>query len=403
MRVDVQNRLYELKDGAIAALIEARRHKAEKIAHWAERQLDRLGKAVPGEAVRTTNYEILADILRAYGRTKDPDAARVVVSYANSERYQVREAARQAVVLMGDVALWQLREAYEDVIGKRPRRDFGWDRTAREIFYEYDRLRIAVVSKLYESGVAAYKAGKLEEMGKAYDAVLARLPQFDHGAEMALGYYALAERLQKNNPTEAETALVRVERLTTDNTLRSRAVSLRETLVATSRLNQGILDTNLLQSAIDHDKSNHRASNLLTSLNQGLVESTTTRVRWLTSGAIGILSLFSILFVLLRRRSSLVASPSVAKPRLDDAANDVPSSVTDHDSFSRLPPRPPLPRSASSNVPFGTEHLQSEKAPAPVRNNAKSSVTESPEASAEVHLDPVPFSSPKSGDPFDGL
>ncbi|MGC4066226.1 MAG: hypothetical protein QM784_16605 [Polyangiaceae bacterium] len=44
VRVDVQNRLGDLKDGAIAALVEARRHKAEKIAQWAERQLDRIGK-----------------------------------------------------------------------------------------------------------------------------------------------------------------------------------------------------------------------------------------------------------------------------------------------------------------------------------------------------------------------
>lgn len=302
MRVDVQNRLFDLKDGAVAALIETRRHKADKIARWAERQLDRLGKAAPGEAVRTSNYETLADILRAYGRTKDPDAARVVVSYANSERYQVREAARQAVALMGNVALWQLREAYEDVMGKRPRRDFGWERTARELFFEYDRLRIVVVSKLYETGIRAFQEGKLEEMGKAYDAVLARLPQFDQGPEMAKGYFALAEALAASNPDEALTALVRVERLSTDETLRTKAKSRRDTIAAIKRAKTGVFDASLLKSAVDRDPSNHHAKQMLTALDKDLVESTTNRVRFATSGGIALIALVSIALILFRRR-----------------------------------------------------------------------------------------------------
>jgi hypothetical protein len=110
LRVDTQLQLEKLGDKALAALIEARRHKAEKIAKWAERQLDALGKAVPGEAIQTSDPEVLADVLRAYGRIRDPDAARIVVTFANSERSQVREAARQAVAMMGEVAQWQLRD-----------------------------------------------------------------------------------------------------------------------------------------------------------------------------------------------------------------------------------------------------------------------------------------------------
>jgi hypothetical protein len=97
LRVDTQLQLEKMGGSAVAALIEARHHRAEKIAHWAERQLDGLGKAIPGEAVNTTDYQVLADVLRAYGRVRDPDAARIVISFANSERTQVREAARQAI------------------------------------------------------------------------------------------------------------------------------------------------------------------------------------------------------------------------------------------------------------------------------------------------------------------
>ena len=68
-------------DFGVAALIEARRHKADKIARWAERQLDILNKAIPSEAIRTDHHEALADILRAYGRCRDPDAARIILSW----------------------------------------------------------------------------------------------------------------------------------------------------------------------------------------------------------------------------------------------------------------------------------------------------------------------------------
>ena len=313
MRADVQSHLVELKDGAVAALLEARRHKAEKIAHWAERQLDRLGKAAPGEAIRTTDYETLADILRAYGATRDPDAAKIVVSYANNERYQVREAARQAITMMGDVALWQLREAYEDVVGKRARRDWSWSRTARELFFEYDKLHIQSVAKLFEAGRAAENAGNLVEMAAAYDLVLARLPQFERGHEMAQGYFFLAEKLQRDKPDQAQVALVRVERLTNDAALRARAKSLRETLIAEQRLSEGVFDTHLLQTASDLDPSNTRAKSLLSSLDKNLVEQQSIRLRWLSSGAIALIALLAIVLILWRRpRNELAATTSRA-------------------------------------------------------------------------------------------
>jgi hypothetical protein len=386
-----------LKDGAVAALIETRRHKAEKIARWAERQLDRLGKAAPGEAVRTSSYETLADILRAYGRTKDPDAARVIVSYANSERYQVREAARQAVTLMGNVALWQLREAYEDVMGKRPRRDFGWERTARELFFEYDRLRIVVVSKLYETGIRAFQEGKLEEMGKAYDAVLTRLPQFDKGPEMANGYFALAEHLATSNPDEALTALVRVERLTNNETLRARAKSKRDTLAAMKRAKSGVFDASLLKSAIERDPTNQTAKHLLTALDKDLVESTTNRVRVATSGGIALIALISIGLILFRRRP--VSPKTDDKDR--DAGGDRAISATESPSSTtpRVPPRskttaPPL----SSKAPAATR-IEPQSAALTDPRVAANALPSSPDVTTQEEVAPAKL--PR--DPFEGL
>lgn len=319
MRVDVQNRLGDLKDNAVAALIEARRHRAEKVARWANRQLDRLGKGVPSEAIRTGNFEVLADVLRAYGRTKDPDAARIIVSYANSERFQIREAARQAIAMLGEVGLWQLRDAYENVVGKRPRRDWPWDRTARELFFEYDRLHVAKAYELLEVGKKAASEKRFEDMAKAYDALLTRTPQFDQAYSLAPGYFTLAEKLARSQPDAARTALVRVERLAMDSSLRQRARSLRDTICAEQRLRSGIVDMYLLRSAIERDPNNRRAKDLLSSGDRAAVEAQTLRTRWLTSGAIASVAIAAILLVLLRRRGQPTAialedSPHRAAP-----------------------------------------------------------------------------------------
>ena len=202
-----------MKDRALPALIEAKRHKAGKISRWAERQLDVAGKAIASELVQTEDQQALADILRAYGRIRDPDAARIVISFANSERAQIRLAARQAVAMMGDVATWQLRETYENIVGEKPPREWSWDRTARELFARFDRLRLAQVFKLFDRGLEAQRAGELEKMREHYDKVLAHNPLFDRRAEMADGYLLYARKHADSSKEKAIRALYRGERI----------------------------------------------------------------------------------------------------------------------------------------------------------------------------------------------
>src|SRR5262249_3783579 len=153
------------------------------------------------------------DVLRAYGRTRDPDAARIVVSFAGTERSQVRDAARQAIALMGETANWQLRDAYENVVGKRPQRDWSWDRTARELFAELDRLRSAEVSDLFEAGLKAQSDGDLERMRTSFDQVLAKSPLFERRDEMIGGYWQYGRRYADDRRPAAIDALRRAERL----------------------------------------------------------------------------------------------------------------------------------------------------------------------------------------------
>jgi hypothetical protein len=302
LRIEMQRQVERMGDHAVAALIEAERHPAPKIAQWAKRQLDALGKAIPGEAVQTSDPEALADILRAYGRARDPDAARLVISFANSERTQIREAARQAVVLMGEVATWQLRDTYENVVGKKPPREWSWERTARELFGEFDRLRLAQGHALFEEGLARERSGKLDEMAALFDQVLGRSPVFEQAVEMVPGYLAYAKSHLDDAPDRATSALRRVERLATTNDAAGKeASSLLATLEAEALFARHVADQTLVRRALDLNPGNTRARRLLDHMSRGDADGEARFHRYAAAGAVGVAAALALLFILLRK------------------------------------------------------------------------------------------------------
>jgi hypothetical protein len=283
---------------------------------------------------------------------------------------------------MGEVGLWQLREAYEDVVGKRPRRDWSWDRTARELFYEYDRLHVAAVLGLFEAGKKAEASGDLDAMRRAYDAVLTRTPLFERAPEMAKGYFAYAERAQTSAPDQAKAALVRVERLTTDSALRARARSLHDTILASRRMNAGVFDAFLLQKAVDHDATNQQAKALLRNFDEKAVETLTHRVRWMTSGAIALISLIALGLVLIRRKPGTDRLPSHTPSPEPEAERDASPNTT-------------APNAAGKAPTADTEYTAVPVADR--REHPETAVT----AELERHADQEP--PPKILDPFEGL
>jgi hypothetical protein len=313
IRPEVQQRLLDMKDRSVSALIEARRHAAEKISRWAALRLDQMGKAIPGESARTNDYEALADILRAYGRIRDPDAARIIVSFANSERGQLRVAARQAIAMLGTVGLWQLRDAYEDVVGRRPRRDWTWERTARELFGEFDRLRLARVYGTFVEGLEKLRKGDLEAMGRAFDWVLTKDPLFEKRAQMAEGYLKLAQDSFERNPETSRQAAIRAERLATDDKLRNQARSLVVTVQAIASAKRGVVDVDKLGRALELDPSNVRARNLIALAQApGAAYAHTTMLRWVSSAVISAIGLLAVVLVLLRRGRQAANAATVA-------------------------------------------------------------------------------------------
>ncbi|HEX6271920.1 MAG TPA: hypothetical protein VFZ53_02725 [Polyangiaceae bacterium] len=308
LRVDTQRALTRLGDRAVPALIEARRHPTERIGKWAARRLDAAGRAAPGQAAQIGDVQVLADVFRAYGRTKDLDAARIVVSFAGSERTQLREAARQAVAMLGEAGHWQLRDAYENVVGKRAQRDWGWERTARELFGELDRLRRVEIADVFEKAVAARRKGDLEAMRLAFDQVLARSPDFQRADEMADGYFEYATKHAEDQREQALLALRRADRIGTDAARRKKIQSLLFSLEADRLGERGIADRSLLKRALDADPDNARAREQLAELTRAPAPSD-RRTRYAVAGAIGLSALLGVLFILLRPRK---ASPEPA-------------------------------------------------------------------------------------------
>ncbi len=358
LRITTQNALARLGDKAVPALVEAQRHPAEKINKWAVRQLDMLGKGIPSEAVQTQDLAVLADVLRAYGRTRNPDAVRIVVSFVSSERAQVREAARQAVALMGEVATWQLRDTYENVVGKKPPRDWAWERTARELFAEFDRLRFAQVGKLFDEGQAARARGDLAEMRTKFDELLAHDPNFEQRAELAAGYVAFAESVQDSARPDAIMALRRAERL--DPKLQA-ASSLRLTLEAEALEERGIADATLLERALERDAANSRAKSALARFERGEPKRS-EKARYVAAGSILAVALGAIAFLFLRRRSSeqapvdAVRAETMSLPSADDGS-DEPSAQqpTSDPADQQSAVSPPAESSGDGEAPTGGE------------------------------------------------
>lgn len=249
MRIDCQRQLDSLGDLSVAALIETQRHPAPAIAEWAGKLLRLRNKINPHDAVRTDNPAALADILVALGRNGDPESGSLLISFAGTDQAPVRKAARQGIALLGEVASWQLRDAYLNTTGKQPPRDWTWKRMARELFTEFDRLRLERIYKIYGEAKGALQAGDLKTMATAYDKVLTLNPEFDGRAEMVPGYLKFAKSVAAEDPDLALLALRRAERIDNDEASRKHTRAERLLLEAEQLKKKGLIDSELLRRA----------------------------------------------------------------------------------------------------------------------------------------------------------
>ncbi len=310
VRIDLQRATLRLKDKAVPALIEARENDAKKVRDWARRELDTIGRAIPGEAVSTTDPNVLADVLLAYGRVRDVDAARVVLSFVASDRVQLRNAARASVVAIGEPAMWHLKDAYENVTGEKPPRAWDFKRLAQELFRLHDRSRLAAVYELWERGAAAAKKGDAAAAVAAFDQLLARAPLFERRTEMAPSYVAAARELEKaGKPEDALVALRKALRLDPEGADHAKIESRVAYLEGKTLADRGTPDPFILKRAIELDPDNTDARELLASFEErALVRQEKTK-RYAAAAAVAIAALLAMVWLLRRRRPAAKASP----------------------------------------------------------------------------------------------
>jgi hypothetical protein len=308
LRVDTQRRLAKLRLNAAAALIETSRHPAPKVAKWASQQLRNLSLNRPSQLVQQAQGPVLADVLRAYGFTRDPDLASLLVSFAGSSQVVVRRGAREGIAAMGEVAHWPLRDAFERLAGKRPSREWSWERCAREVFRELDRTRLYDVLLAYGAGLQARDRGDLDEMRRHYDEVLSKDPDFENAEQLAAGYFEYAHAKADKSATAALETLRRARRLTQSEDTRRRVDSLLYAIEAEQLLARGIADQVLAKRAVELDPTNERATGLLAQLTSTHAETPSPLRRFAAAGVVSMIAAAAALFLVRRARGSLTAT-----------------------------------------------------------------------------------------------
>jgi tetratricopeptide (TPR) repeat protein len=315
LRIDLQRQVAKLRDKAVPALIEARQHDAKIVQRFASKQLDVLGRAIPGEAVGVTDPQVLADVLRAYGRTRDVDAVRVVLSFCNSDRIQLRDAAREAIAAIGEPGIWQLRDAYLNQTGNKAPREFTWDRIARELFAMYDRARLAEVYKLMDEGSAHAQAGKYAEATEAFDKVLARSPVFERRKEMVAAYVERAKQLEPKAREESLEMLRKALRLDPKGERARKIEAEIAYLEGMLLIERGTPDKFPLTKAIELDPTNDRARQALASLEQERVAPKKSQLhRYAAAGGVGLLAVIAMILLARRKDTGAGAEPPRPPP-----------------------------------------------------------------------------------------
>jgi tetratricopeptide (TPR) repeat protein len=322
LRIDLARQIDKLKDRAVPALIEAKKHDAAVVRRFAEVALDKLGRTIPGEAVAATDPDVLADVLRAFGYVRDVDAVGVCLSFANHDRRKVREAARQAIAGIGEPGRWQLRDAYQDLTGDKPDKSVPWDVLARRIFHEYDKARVAEVTRLAEDGLAAAKAGKLSDATAAFDKVLAQDPLFERRSEMVSAYFELAKTIPFDKGEERLAMLRKARRLepaTPAADSADPAVARIDAEIAFTEakllIAEGRPDRFLVARALELDPSHAGAKELAASFDErAVVVVDKPWKRYWAAGGVGALTLALLAFAALFRRSKPGSPPAPAPP-----------------------------------------------------------------------------------------
>jgi len=295
LRPEVTRLVKALGEKAVPALIGLRRSDQD-LRRWATVTLESMGKRVPGDAVQTTNSELLADVLRAYAEVHENDAVGVIISFVNTDRALVRQAARESILSFGADAVWKLREAYTNLTGKAAGEGWSPEQTAKELFSAYDRARLEEVYALLDEGLAKHKEEKLDDALAAFDKVLARQPMLDRRVEMVPAYVQRGEELfEKKDLPNALAIYRKAARLEGTNARAGKLQAEIAYLEGKELQGRGIADTEPFRRALTLDPGHPKARAELDRLEAVSEEKNDHTRRYAAAGAIlalGVMGIF---------------------------------------------------------------------------------------------------------------
>jgi hypothetical protein len=248
----------QLREYICPAVIEFRR-PTEDARLYLRQVREAARRVTPGECVQTRDNALLAEVLRAFGSVRQTDAMAVVANYVNSDRVQVRDAARWAIAQYGRDAINTLRNTYENFVGEDTNPLWGWERIARELYAAYDRRKAEDVQATLDAGLAAASAGRMQEMLEKFEWVLARHPLYERRSEMVAPLVRYAQSLEASDSAKATVIYRTALRLAPDGPQAPQIRAAILFLEAERALARGVADPELYRAAIVQDANHLRA------------------------------------------------------------------------------------------------------------------------------------------------
>lgn len=290
------------RDYVLPGIIEYRR-PTELMRIFMTQLREALRRVTPGQTVQLRDNALLAEVLRAYGVMRQADAMRVVISFVNNDRTQVREGAREAVQQYGRDAIHALREAYEIYEGHDADPSWGWERVARELYAAYDRRREAEVLSRFDQGVTAGREGRGDDMVTGFRWVLARHPDFARRAEMVEPLMRFAQSLEQTDAARAESVWRLALWVAPEG---PHAVTIRGAILyieAERALARGVAEPELYRAVLRVDPNNTRARAQLARVAQDEVIKARAQRRALAALGLFVLAMATLWAMLYKPRS----------------------------------------------------------------------------------------------------
>lgn len=305
----------------LPSLIGLRGHPNREVRAFSRTGLEALAITDTSTAVHaaeSAGVYVLADLVRAFGRTRDMEAMPLAASYLAHPAASVRDAAREAMERYGKNGIWQLRRVYHIHAGREAPASWGWERALDELLITLESNRRAAAESKLADGLDALARGDLESVEQAVVAAMADVRSLER-KELAEALVKRADDASRRGDLDAavlgyERAMRLVPPEKQPRAWHADLAWLRAELDAS----RGVLDVEAYRNVLRIDGEHARALAALDRLTGERAARERTSRRW--ASAIAALLLSIVGFTLGRRafgRSGHLAPPDDSVPTGD--------------------------------------------------------------------------------------